>query len=179
MFMLRFISHWLTDAFRLLCMLGGALLAMQVPALTYTYATALLQVAQDARRDIDQREANARLYYHLPDGAGDQAVIEALRRTEPSNATSLEQSISRMATFSDTYARIVRATPLLQPLVAAWDAVAAPQADKLAVLRTSIETYAPQVMLQTTAAMYGIAGLLLGGLIGHSLLALAYAGAYR
>ena len=104
--MIRFIGRWVADCLELIFMLAGALLFMQVPAVTHTYAVALQQVAQDARRDIDQREANARQYYHLPPDAGDAVVIRALRPVEPSNAEALQQSVSNAAMFSDTQARI-------------------------------------------------------------------------
>jgi hypothetical protein len=166
--MIRFLGHWLAESVQLLCMLAGALLFMQVPALTHAYAVALLQVAQDARRDIDQREAAARQYYHLPPDAGDQAVIDALRPVEPSNAQSLGQSVSHVTMIDATYARIAAAPSLLRPVMAVWDAATRPHADKLALLNTSLATYAPQIMLDPSAIAYGIAGLLLGGLIGHS-----------
>jgi len=154
-------------------MLAGALLFMQIPAVTHAYAVALLQVAQDARRDIDRRETDARQYYHLPDTAGDQAVIAGLRPVEPSNAAMLAQSVSRAAMFDATQARITGAPLLSQPVVAAWDAVMHPEADKVDVLRTSLATYVPQISLEVSAVIYGIAGLVLGGLLGHSLSAMS------
>lgn len=167
--MIRFIGRWVADCLELIFMLAGALLFMQVPAVTHTYAVALQQVAQDARRDIDQREANARQYYHLPPDAGDAVVIRALRPVEPSNAEALQQSVSNAAMFSDTQARIGAAWVLDQPITAVWDAVQRPDPAKLAVLRTSLDTYVPQIALGLAAAVYGIAGLLIGGLLGHSL----------
>lgn len=47
-----------------------------------------------------------------------------------------------------------------------------PGTDKLAVLRTGIVTYTPQVALDVTAIFYGVLGLLLGGLLGHTLSAI-------
>ena len=145
--MISFFGRWLAESVQLLSMLAGALLFMQVPALTHVYTVALLQVAQDARRDIDQREATARQYYHLPPDADDQAVIDALRPVEPSNAQSLGQSVSHATTIDATYARITAAPSLLRPLMAVWDVATRPQADKLALLDTSLTTYAPQIML--------------------------------
>jgi len=48
----------------------------------------LLQIVEDARRDIEQRKASARRFYR---GAGDadEAVIAALRAVEPANAEAL------------------------------------------------------------------------------------------
>jgi hypothetical protein len=177
--MTQFIAHWLGDAIRLFCMLAGALLLMQAPALTHAYAVSLLQVSQDARRDIDQRQADARRHYNLPEDAGDQAVIDALRPVEPSNAVTLAQSVARAAMFTDTHSRIAAAPPLMQPITAAWDAAKAPDPAKLAVLRTSLQTYVPQVMLHTAAAIYAAVGLLVGGLIGQMLAGLTDAMAPR
>lgn len=170
--MIRFLGRWMADCLQLTCMLAGALLFMQIPALTHAYAVALLQVAQDARRDIDQREADARQYYHLPPNTADEAVVAALRLVEPSNAETLQQSLSRAAMFYATQARIAGAPLFSEPLAAAWDAVAHPEANKLDVLRTSFVTYIPQVTLDASAIVYGVVGLLLGGLLGHSLSAI-------
>jgi hypothetical protein len=170
--MTRFLAAWLGDAVRVFCMLTGALLLMQVPAFTHEYASALLQVAQDARRDVDLRIGNARRYYRLDAAPDDAAAIEALRPLEPSNAATLSLSVARAAMFRDTAARIEGAAPLVRPVVAAWDITTSPNADKLAVLRTGLETYAPQVMLRLDAAIYGAIGLLIGGLIGQAITAI-------
>lgn len=167
--MIRFIGRWVADCVELTCMLAGALLLMQVPALTHSYAVSLLQVAQAARRDIDQRENDARQYYHLPPDSGEQAVITALRPVEPSNAEALQRSVSRASMFDTTQAELADTAGLLQPLRAAWDAAVHPDPDKLTVLRTSVATYVPQIALDSTSLIYGIAGLVVGGLIGHSL----------
>jgi hypothetical protein len=167
--MFRFLARWVAHCLQIALMLAGALLLMQIPALTHAYTVALLQVAQDARRDIDQREQDARRYYHLAPDANDQAVIAALRPVEPSNAETLQQSLARTDMFDATHALIMRATPLARPLVATWDALARPTSDKLAVLRTSVATYVPQLALNLAAAIYAVGGLLTGGLLGHAL----------
>jgi hypothetical protein len=64
---------------------------------------------------------------------------------------------------------IERATPLRQPLISGWDAVRQPEAGKITVLRTSIWTSVPQIPLDLTSLLYGLAGLLLGGPLGHAL----------
>ena len=169
--MIRFVGHWLAGCIQLIGMLAGALLFMQVPAFTHAYTVALLQVAQDARNDIDRRENDARQYYHLPGDADDAAVIAALRPVEPSNAETLQQSAHRAAMYRDTQRRILAAPPLSQPVAAVWDAAARPDADKLTLLSTSFTHYAPQIMLDVNAVIYGIIGILLGGLVGHALCA--------
>ena len=95
-------------------------------------------------------------------------MIDALKPVEPSNAQALQQSVSRAAMFATTEDRIAAATPLGQPVEAAWDATMRPDADKLAVLRTSFVTYVPEVTLGIAAVVYGMAGLLVGGLLGHT-----------
>lgn len=167
-----FLGRWITDCIELICMLAVAVLLMQVPAVTHVYTVSLLQVAQDARRDIDRREADARQYYHLAPATDDTAVISALRPVEPSNAEALQQSVTRAAMFSATVARLTSIPPLGRPVAAAWDAAMHPDPDKLAVLKTSYTTYVPQVALNLAAATYGIAGLLLGGLFGHTVSAI-------
>jgi len=79
------VARWLTNTTSLALPLGFALAAMQVPALTHDYTAALLQVAEDVRRDIDQRETSARHFYQLA-GGSDEEIIAALKPFEPSNA---------------------------------------------------------------------------------------------
>ncbi|HUB45081.1 MAG TPA: DUF2937 family protein [Acetobacteraceae bacterium] len=166
---MRFLGRWVADCLELTFMLAGALLFMQIPAVTHAYVVALQQVAQESRRDIDQRETNARDYYHLPPNADDDAVIAALRPKEPSNAAALQESVARATMFAATAAQIAVASPLSRPITAALDASRQPDPDKLAVLQTCLETYEPQVTLGLAAVIYGIAGLLIGGLLGHTI----------
>jgi hypothetical protein len=84
-----FLARWLSDALLLGLALVLALAAMQVPALAHQYTTALLQITEDARRDIEQRKTSARRFYRAA-GETDEAVIAALRAVEPSNAEALE-----------------------------------------------------------------------------------------
>ncbi|HUN42238.1 MAG TPA: DUF2937 family protein [Acetobacteraceae bacterium] len=169
---MRFLGRWVADCLELTFMLAGAVLFMQIPAVTHQYVVALQQVAQAARRDIDQREADARSYYHLPPNADDAAVIAALQSREPSNAEGLQESVARASVFADTAAQIDAASPLSQPIAAVLDASRRPDQDKLTVLRTCLETYEPQLTLGLAAVIYGIAGLLVGGLLGHTVSAL-------
>jgi len=174
---MRFLGRWVADCLELTFMLAGALLFMQIPALTHAYVVALQQVAQQARSDIDQREATARQYYHLPPNSADDAVIAALRPVEPSNATALQASLARASMFAATGARITTAPTLRQPIAAMLDAIHQPDPDKLVVLQTSLDTYVPQISFGLAAAIYGIVGLLIGGLLGHSISALPGAAA--
>ena len=164
--MLRFLGRWLADAIGLALPLACALLAMQLPALTSDYAAALLQVSTDARRDIDQREDAARSYYRLPAGT-DDALLPALRDKEPSNADALARSLARQRDLRAAYDRIDAADPLLRPPIAFLDAAEDWNGNRMAVLRTAIETHVMQIALSSAAAIYGLAGLALGAFLSE------------
>ena len=170
-----FLARWLSDALHLGLALALALAAMQVPALAHQYATALLQITEDARRDIEQRKAAARRFYR---GAGDSddAVIAALRAVEPSNAQALAASVERAGALRAAHDRIQAAPPLLRPVTALLDAAESPtRADKWAVLRTALDTHAPQVVLSAAAAIYGLVGLLVGSFLAELLVSMGRA----
>ncbi len=171
--MAGFVGRWLSDALRLGVPLALALSAMQIPALAHGYAAALLQIAEDARRDIEQRKASARRFYR---GAGDadEAVIAALQAVEPANAQALAASVERARAFRAAHDRIEAAPPLLRPVTALVDAAEGPgQGDKWAVLRTALDTHAPQVVLSAAAAVYGLVGLVVGSFVAELLVSAA------
>ncbi len=170
--MAGFAARWLSDALRLALPLALALAAMQVPALAHGYAAALLQIAEDARRDIEQRKASARQFYRAA-GEADEAVIAALRAVEPSNAQALAASVERARALRAAHDRIRAAAPLLRPVTALLDAAEDPRGDKWAVLRTALDTHAAQVALSAAAAAYGLAGLVLGSLLAELLVSAA------
>src|SRR5260370_4036513 len=91
---MEFLGRWLTGSLSLGLGLLMAVLAMQAPALTHDYAAALLQVAREARRDVDQRIASARQFYTIAASADDQ-VVAALQAVEPSTAETLASSLER------------------------------------------------------------------------------------
>ncbi len=164
--MLGFVGRWLSDAIRLALSLLFAIAAMQVPALTHEYAVAALQVADGLRRDIDQREASARQFYHVT-GETDEAVIAALRPVEPSNAATLSGSVERAQVLRATYDRINATPPLEQPVTAVLDLLNDPKGYKSPVLRTTLDSYAPEVVISASSTLYGLAGLAFGSLIGE------------
>ena len=141
---------------------------MQVPALAHGYAAALLQIAEDARRDIEQRKAAARRFYRDA-GEADEAVVAALRAVEPSNAEALAASVDRARAFRAAHDRIEEAAPLLRPVEALLDAAGSPRGDKWAVLRTALDTHVPQVVLSAAAAVYALAGLAAGSFLAELL----------
>ena len=177
--MAGFVARWLSDALRLGLALAFGLAAMQVPALAHGYAAALLQIAEDARRDIEQRKAAARRFYP---GAGDadEAVVAALRAVEPSNAQALAASVERAGALRAAHDRIEAAPPLLRPVAALLDAAEeGPRGDKWAVLRTALDTHAPQVVLSVAAAVYGVVGLLAGSFVAEVLVSMFGAASAR
>lgn len=167
---MRFLRRWLSHSIRLGFALFLALVAMQAPAFTADYTASLLQVTNDARRDVDQREAAARQYYALPPG-NDSALIAGLKSHEPANAQTLALSVDRVATLQDTRNRILARPVLLQPVVAVAAAAHDPSGYQSAVWRTQLQTYTVHLDLTVAALIYGLAGLLLGSLIGHLLCA--------
>jgi hypothetical protein len=167
---MRFLGRWLSHSVRLALALFLAVIAMQAPAFTADYASSLLQVGDDARRDVDQREAAARRYYDLPAG-DDASLINGLHAKEPANAETLALSVDRSATLQATHQRIVTTSPLLQPLIALADAAHDPQRYKTAIWRNQLRTYVVHLDFTLGALIYGIAGLLLGSLVGQALCA--------
>lgn len=169
--MVGFIARWLSDAIRLSLSLAFAVAAMQVPALTHDYAAALLQVAEDGRRDIDQREASARQFYSLKADT-DEALITALQPLEPSNAQTLAVSVDRTRTLRAAYNRIRAAPPLLQPMTAVADVITDAKGYQRAILRTVFSIFTPEVVISTASTAYGLAGLAVGSLVAQVLIAL-------
>jgi len=169
--MVGFIARWLSDAIRLGLSLVFAVAAMQVPALMHDYAATLLQVAEDGRRDIDQREASARQVYH-PKVDTDEALITALQPLEPSNAQTLAVSVERTRTLRAAYDRIQATPPLLQPMTAVADAITDAKGYTRAILRTAFTIFTPAVVISTTSAVYGLAGLVGGSFVAQVLISL-------
>src|SRR6185312_5286189 len=165
---MRFLKRWLSHSVRLALALLFAIIAMQAPAFTNDYATALLQVSADARRDVDQREAAARQYYSLPAG-DDAALIQALQAHEPANAETLARSIDRVASLQAAREHIESSAAIFQPMVALAYAAHDPDGHKAAIWRTALRTYIIHLDLTVTAIIYGAVGLLLGSLLGHLL----------
>lgn len=163
-----FLKRWLSHSVRLALALSLAIVAMQAPAFTNDYATALLQVSADARRDIDQREAAARRYYALS-VQDDASLVDALRTHEPANADALARSLEHVASLQAARAHIFGSPTLFQPLVALADAADDPDGYKAAIWRTELQTYIVHLDLTIAAILYGAAGLLLGSLLGHLL----------
>jgi len=163
---MNLIRRWLSESISIALALLFAVLAMQAPAFTREYAAALLQVAQDARRDIEQRKASARQFYGIK-AAGDEQFVVALQSFEPSNAETLALSLQRTQALQGAYDRIAGAPPLLRPVVAARDAFEDEHGYKATILRTLVGTYGAQLDFSIPAAAYGFVGLLTGSLLAQ------------
>ncbi|MBV9758484.1 MAG: DUF2937 family protein [Alphaproteobacteria bacterium] len=166
-----FVGRWLSEAISLGLSLGFAFAAMQVPALTHDYTTALRQVTEEVRHDVDQREASARHFYNLS-ATTDDDVIQALRPFEPSNAEGLVASLGRARNLRAAYDRIEAAAPILQPVIAAIDFIEDTKGYKPSVLATTFATFEPQIVISTAAAVYGMLGLLIGSLVAQLVISL-------
>jgi DUF2937 family protein len=165
---MSFLGRWLSDALQLAAALAGAIILLQAPAFTREYTAALLQVAEDSGRDIEQRKVSARQHYGIPIEADDPAFLAALRPHEPSNAETLTLSMERHRILRGAYEQITARSPLLQPVAAAVDATLRDERGyKAAVLRTLAQTYAVQVNFGSSSVIYGLAGLFAGSLLGH------------
>lgn len=170
--MRRFIAGWLSDSIRFGLGLALALAALQLPALTHAYTVALLQVAEGTRRDIDQRKEIARQHYRWNDTMADAAAVDALRPLEPANAEGLAASMRREELLRDSHRRLMATSELLRPLKAGWELATGMGAEAREVLRIAWATHVPQVVISTGAAIYGLAGLMLGLLLAQLLLSL-------
>jgi len=166
---MRFLGRWLGNSFSTALALVLGILAMQAPAFTRDYATALLQVATDARRDVDQREASARQFYGI-DARGDDALIAALQPHEPSNAESLTRSLDRLRQLRQAYDDIAGQPALLQPVIALGGAIDDRGGYRQAIWQISLSRYNLQLELSLAAVVYGFGGVLLGSLIGQLML---------
>jgi hypothetical protein len=160
------LGAWLLNSIRLAAALGVAILAMQAPAVTREYQAALLQLVRSSDEDIAQRKASAQRFYNIPT-ADEERFIAQLRAVEPSNAETLAGALEREKSLRVSYDRIESKSELLRPIAAARDVLVDETGPRRQIAQTVFESYAPQLDLSFAAAMYGLAGLFLGSLIGE------------
>jgi Protein of unknown function (DUF2937) len=160
------LGTWLLNSIRLAAALGIGILAMQAPAVTREYQAALLQLVRSSDEDIAQRKASAQRFYNIPTG-DDERFIARLRAVEPSNAETLTGALQREKGLRASYDQIERKPELLRPIAAARDVLADDRGPRREIAQTVFESYAPQLDLSFAAAIYGLAGLFLGSLIGE------------
>jgi Protein of unknown function (DUF2937) len=161
------VGAWLFHSMRLATALGVAILAMQAPAVTREYQAALLQLVRSAGEDIAQRKAS-----DIPT-EDEERFIARLRILEPSNAETLAGALAREKSLRASYDRLEREGDLLRPISAARDVLGDESGARRQIAQTVFESFAPQLDLSFAAAVYGLAGLFLGTLIGELLTAAA------
>jgi Protein of unknown function (DUF2937) len=164
------LGRWLSHSVSTALALALGILAMQAPAFTREYAAALLQVATDARRDIDQREDSARQFYGIS-ASQDDDLVGALKSREPSNAETLARSIGRAADLRAAEESIAARPALLQPLAAFYGVLHDPNGDRRPIWEMALGTYSLQLDLSFAAAIYGLAGVMLGSLVAELVIA--------
>jgi len=165
-----FLGRWLSHSVATAVSLVLAVLAMQAPAFTREYADALLQLAADARRDIDQRESAARRFYRIT-AESDDDFVQALQALEPANAEGLARSLERQRALQSSADRISKSPILLQPIAALRDALDDSHGDKQPIWQLLFSTYALQLDLSVAAAVYSLVGLIIGSLLAQLMLA--------
>lgn len=143
-----------------------AIVAMQAPAVTREYQAALLQLVRSSDEDIAQRKASAQRFYDIPT-ENEERFIARLRAVEPSNAETLAGALARDKSLRTSYDRIEREPELLRPITAARDVLGDDSGARRQIAQTVFESFAPQLDLSFAAAIYGLAGLFLGSLIGE------------
>jgi Protein of unknown function (DUF2937) len=161
------VTGWLLHSVRLAAALGLALLAMQAPAVTREYQSALLQLVRSSDQEIAQRKASAQRFYGIAAGEDDGRFLAQLRAVEPSNAETLAAALDRQRRLRSSYDRIEASSPLLRPIAAARDIAIDEGGARRQIARTVLDSYAPQLDLSSAAAIYGIFGLFLGSLLGE------------
>ena len=136
---------------------------MQAPAVTREYQAALLQLMRSSGEDIAQRKASAQRFYGIPID-NEEGFVTRLRAVEPSNAETFADAFAREKSLHASYDRIARDPDLWRPIrdVLNDDAGARRQ-----IAQTVFESFTPQLDLSFATAIYGLAGLFLGSLIGE------------
>jgi hypothetical protein len=172
------LAGWLLYSIRLAAALGLAVLAMQAPAVTRQYQAALLQLVRSSDQEIAQRKASAQRFYGIAPGEDEGRFLAQLRSVEPSNAETLSAALERQRGLRASYDRIERTPDLLRPIEAARDVAGDEGGPRRQIAETVFDSFAPQLDLSFSAAVYGLVGLFLGSLIGE-LLAAALLPRYR
>jgi hypothetical protein len=91
--------------------------------------------------------------------------------SKPSNAETLVAALDRQRGLRASYDRIERSPDLVRPIIAAKDVAGDKGGPRRQIAETVFDSFAPQIDLSLAAAVYGLAGLFLGSLIGELLAA--------
>ena len=160
---------WLLHSIRLAAALGAALLLMQAPAVTREYQAALWQLVRSSGQEIAERKASVQRFYGIAAGEDQEPFLAQLQAVEPSNAQTLTALVARERGLRQSYDRIEHASGLLRPIVAAGDVAADQSGARRQIAHTVFDSFAFQLDLSSSAAVYGLAGLFLGSLINELL----------
>ena len=108
-------------------------------------------------------------FYGIGSGEDDKRFLSELQAVEPSNAQTLVALVERERGLRQSYDRIEHASGLIRPIVAAEDVTADKTGARRQIAYTVFDSFALQLDLSFAAAVYGLAGLFLGSLIGELL----------
>jgi len=161
------LRRWITTSLVLAFGLGGAVLAMQVPAFTEHYLAGLQQAAGELDRSVADRLQSGRTTYNLT--GNDRETVAALAPREPSNAATLTRDLNRR----DSYAAILTATqaqsPVVRPIATGWAISNGPEGWNSPVLATALASYEAGIALTPAAVLWGLGGLIIGVLVAQVL----------
>jgi hypothetical protein len=108
--MMHFLGRWVAHCVQIVLMLTGAPLFMQLPRSHKGLPWHCYRSPQTPAATIISRRTPVTGRW-------------ALRPVEPSNAKTLDRSLSRAAMFLATHILIAQAPSLCRPLIAGWDAL--------------------------------------------------------
>jgi hypothetical protein len=115
--------------------------------------------------DIAQRKASAQRFYGIPI-ENEESIVTRLRAVEPSNTETFAVAPAREKSLRASYDRIERDPDLWRPITAR-DVLNDDAGARRQIAQTVFESFAPQLDLSFATAIYGLAGLFLGSLIGE------------
>ncbi|HWK45397.1 MAG TPA: DUF2937 family protein [Stellaceae bacterium] len=165
------LGRWLSTSLALALGLGGAVLAMQVPAFTQHYLAGLQQAAGELDRSVADRLQSGRTTYDLV--GSDRETVAGLATREPSNAATLSRDLDRRDSHAAILAAAQAASPITRPIATAWAITTGPEGWRSPVVATALATYDAGIALTGAAILWGLAGLVVGVLLAQ-LLALPF-----
>ena len=145
-------------------------LVVQAPAVTRECQAALLQLVRSSRQEIAQRKESTLRFYGAVPGENEEQCLARLRAVEPPNAETFAAALDRQRSLRASYERIEASPALLRPFEAAKDVLGEGGAARRKIAQTVLDSFSPQLDLSLAAAVYGLAGLFLGSLLGELLI---------
>ena len=116
--------------------------------------------------DIAPRKASAQRFYGTPI-ENEEGFVTRLRAVESSNAETFGDALAREKSLHASYDRIARDPDLWRPITAARDVLNDDAGARRQIAQTVFESFAPQLDLSFATAIYGLAGVVPGSLIGE------------